>query len=130
MLRRDFMLKSLSLASALPAAAQALIRMGTEPPLVLHVLVDTRFAASQHFGDAASARGARISCYDGDLTQLWQRTLQQQWRSGRGQMAGITTARGWLCLSQLAGGYHWIARARHTEASELIAWSLTAELRA
>jgi hypothetical protein len=128
--RRDFMQKSLSLAGTVPVAAHALTGNSAGPlPQTLHVLVDTRLEASLRFGDAAATRGARISRYHGDLTQLWQQTLQPQWRSGRGQMAGISTGRGWLCLAQLAGEYRWDARARRVQGSELVAWSLTAGMR-
>ena len=124
--RRDFISHSLIVAGALPLTARAF--SGIQPdtaPGEFHVLVDTRFAASRRFGEAAAARGARISRYDGDLTRLWQRTLLPQWRAGRGAMAGVSTARGWLCLTQLAGQYRWAARAQRLNGSELVAWSLT-----
>jgi len=128
--RREFMERSLSMAGTLPIAMHAFAESGMQAtPGNLHVLVDTRFAASRQFGEISAARGARISRYHGDLTQLWQRALLPQWRSGRGRMAGISTQRGWLCLSQLAGEHRWVAHAQPAQGSELVAWSLAPGVR-
>jgi hypothetical protein len=128
--RREFIWQSLSLAGAMPLAGLA--APGNDPhpfPATLHVLVDTRFAASRRFGAAAASRGARVSRYDGDLTQLWQNVLLPQWRAHRGNMAGVSTARGWLCLSQLAGEHRWTASMRPLRGPELVAWTLTPGVR-
>jgi hypothetical protein len=124
--RRDFIWQSLSLAGALPLAAHAArpARAGPSPD-ALHVLVDTRFAASRRFGETAASRGAQVSRYDGDLTRLWQQTLRPHWRTRRGPMAGVGTARGWLCLSQLAGEHLWSGRMRRIPGSDLVAWTLS-----
>lgn len=130
MRRRDFIRQSLGAAGALPLAANAFCLAGTDPaPGALLVLVDTRLAASRSYGATAAAQGARISRYNGDLTQLWQQTLLPQWRSGRGAMAGVSTARGWLCLTQLAGEHRWSASAQRMQGSDLVTWKLTPGVR-
>jgi hypothetical protein len=122
--RRDFMLHSMGIAASVPLLRTA--RADTLPasPAALHVLVDTRFAASRNFGETAAARGAHVSHYDGDLTGLWQRTLQARWRTQRGAMAGIATGRGLLCLEQLAGAQRWHVGSRRAAGVDLVAWTL------
>lgn len=122
--RRDFMLHSIGIAGTVPLLRTAHAGAMSASPTALHVLVDTRFAASRRYGAAAAARGATVSSYDGDLTRLWQRTLQAQWRTQRGVMAGIATGRGLLCLEQLAGAQRWRVDTRRAAGADLVAWSL------
>jgi len=122
--RRDFMLQSVGLACAVPWLRTAHADAVPASPSALHVLVDTRFAASRRFGEAAAARGARVSRYDGDLTWLWQHALQAHWRAQRGVMAGVSTTRGLLCLEQLAGAQRWRVGSRSAAGASLVAWSL------
>ena len=126
MRRREFIGQSLAVAGALPALSSAFASPAwPDVSRGLHVLIDTRLPESRRYGELAASRGARISRYQGDLTALWQRSLLAQWRAGRGSMAGISTERGWFCISQLASEHRWKASARRLKTSGLYEWSLT-----
>ncbi len=115
MRRREFL--ALSVAVCFPA-----VSLFAAPSI--HVLVDTRLPASLRFGAAAARAGASSSRFAGDLTALWRDDLQHRWRAGRGEMTGITTERGLLCLEQLAGDHRWRVGMRRSRADGLVQWTL------
>ena len=123
MQRREFLVRSAWTACVLPAAG-SMPASAAAPRSALHVLVDTRFAASLDFGAAAARDGARIARFAGDLTALWRDDLQHRWRATHGAMTGVTTDRALLCLEQLAGDHRWRVGTRRELDGGLVHWTL------
>jgi hypothetical protein len=140
--RREFALSGV--AAAFSGAAAGLVPRSTagqmtlappaasRPSVRLYTFIyDCRYSASRAFGVAAErARStAGTVAIGGDITALWSRDLRPQWSAGGGAIAGMTTARTFFCLEQLAKD-HWmrvVTRAEHAivEGNE-IAHRLTA----
>jgi hypothetical protein len=126
--RRQFIHTSLALA-ALPAASAVATRASaTTPALPLERFVfDSRFAAATEVARHVADRGVPLSPTAGDLTDLWYRELDLQWKRAPQPLAGITTRRGLFVLETLAAdhGMRVVYRGEHrTEAGGRVSHAL------
>jgi hypothetical protein len=68
------------------------------------VIVDKRFAPCATFASLVRQKGVQVSGIDGDLTALWFGDLAQHFAEGGAPVAGLTTARTSLIMTELARG--------------------------
>lgn len=76
---------------------------------------DARFAACQRFGSAAEQAGLAHTAIDGDITALWFKQLEPQWRKGPMVIAGMTARQPLFVLERLAWdrGMRVVLRVEH-----------------
>jgi hypothetical protein len=68
------------------------------------VVADSRLEPSLAFATTMARHGVRVSATDGDLTALWFDDLARHFASGNGPIAGLTTSRTALVMTELARG--------------------------
>jgi hypothetical protein len=105
MKRRDFLAYTTSATATLPILAVQPGRAGNKlatTGTIGHVIVDQRFTDARMFGKAMHDLGCSVSCFHGDVTQLWSGRLDLQWQRTAEVTAGQTTKECFFCLAQMA----------------------------
>lgn len=126
MTNRRELLKAGVAASALPLTAPALAlaanggESSVESVPLYKVLYDTRFSASEEFGQRARAHGHSVVAIRGDMTRFWYHDLYHRWRRGPIAIAGCTAAGALFCLEQLAWAERMrvVLRAAHSQTAD------------
>ena len=102
--RRDFLKVGLTSGAVVGissnAIAASLEALALRPPDL--VVSDGRFEASRRFGSEAALSSLPSYMIDGDITDLWFKTLDPQWRRGPTIVAGMTATQPLFCLERLA----------------------------
>ncbi|MGP3618738.1 twin-arginine translocation signal domain-containing protein [Pseudomonas aeruginosa] len=118
--RRNFLKTSLA-GTAVPALAgigqfslaDSLANWGQGTPE--WAISDSRFSACQRFGSAAERAGLSHLAIDGDVTALWYKHLDPQWRKEPTVIAGMTALQPLFVLERLAWdrGMRVVLRVEH-----------------
>lgn len=103
--RRDFVITGITTAGTAAIALTATMTHGSRSPFA--AIFDRRFEAARAFAGAMAWRGHSIYGFDGDITALWLREIEPQWRRRAGALAGVSTPTALFCLEQLAA-QHWL----------------------
>ncbi|HEV2701246.1 MAG TPA: hypothetical protein VGV09_06425 [Steroidobacteraceae bacterium] len=107
--RREFL--EAAAISALPAMTRAAqgapsVQIRASVAALHSVVVDSRHAEARSLGAGLAAQGANVvALADGDVTQLWLRTIGPAWRSQSVPIGGLTTRSSLFCLEQLSLGH-------------------------
>lgn len=80
----------------------------------MDVIYDTRHGESRSFGGRASRLGLPTHAIEGDITNLWQTTLQALWKQTPATTAGLTERPALFLLEQL-GWDHGLRVVYHAE---------------
>jgi hypothetical protein len=109
------------LGAAAPLAAVSGSGAAAEPA-IWRAVYDERFEPGRTFVRDAAARGWTARAIRGDVTELWYRELEPQWRQGPAAIAGVTTADALFCLEMLARDRGLRLAARSELEGGLVAW--------
>jgi hypothetical protein len=106
--RREFLQVGIA-ALALPISAHAALSPAADAPEntapvtpLYKVVFDERFPASVAFGTEARRLGLPTHSIRGDITDLWFRELDAQWKKKPVAVAGLTAQGALFCLERLA----------------------------
>lgn len=104
--RRQFLARTAVLNVPLLAAQRVFAQPWQTAPesQFERVIADARFAPSIAFAEAMARKGVRISTIDGDPTRLWFDDLARHFASGSAPIAGLTSERTALVMTELARG--------------------------
>ena len=136
--RREFLQAGIA-ASVLPMAVAGSTLVPSDPAdrvAFYKVIFDERFPASAAFGDEWKARGATVHAIRGDITDLWFRDLDRQWKKQPVAIAGLTAHGPLFCLERLAWdhGMRVVSRveqpSRDADGEPLISWTIAPKERA
>lgn len=98
--RRQF-LQTAAALSAVPLASRSVFAGGRELGVLDAVVVDSRHRDSLAFGDRARNMGVPLSPIEGDITELWTRSLLPRWRQQPAALAGLTERPALFLLERL-----------------------------
>jgi len=104
--RRQFMTRTAALNVALVGVPRVFASPGqlARATRLERVVADARFKESVAFAAAMSAIGTQVSVTDGDLTSLWFDDLARHFAGSSAPIAGLTTPRTALVMTELARG--------------------------